>query len=160
MADDRFPEARQRLDFYHAVQHVAAVGRALFGEDTAQLKSWLRPLVKQLKHQSAIKVIERLEEIGETLPKGATAQAVQKEVNYLREHQDRMDYRTGQRRGEPIGSGAIESTCRQNQCRFKRPGQYWSQQGDEALFCLEMFWRNQRWSLLFPHNRQIDPSKN
>jgi hypothetical protein len=33
LADDRFPEARQRLDFYHAVQHLAAVGRALFGED-------------------------------------------------------------------------------------------------------------------------------
>lgn len=160
LADDRFPEARQRLDFYHAVQHLAAVGRALFGEDTAKLKSWLRPLAKQLKHPSAIKVIEQLEEIVETLPKGATAEAVQKEVNYLREHQDRMDYRAGQRRGEPIGSGAIESTCRQNQCRFKRPGQYWSQQGDEALLCLEMFWRNQRWSLLFPHNRQLDPSKN
>lgn len=160
LADDRFPEARQRLDFYHAVQHLAAVGRALFGEDTAKLKNWLRPLAKQLKQQSAIKVIDRLEEIVETLPKGATAEAVQKEVNYLREHQDRMDYRAGQRRGEPIGSGAIESTCRQNQCRFKRPGQYWSPQGDEALLCLEMFWRNQRWRLLFPHNRQIDPSKN
>lgn len=160
LADDRFPEARQRLDFYHAVQHLAAVGKALFGEDNKKLKGWLRPLAKQLKHQSAIKVIERLEEILETLPKGATAEAVGKEVNYLREHQDRMDYRAGQRRGEPIGSGAIESTCRQNQCRFKRPGQYWSPQGDEALLCLEMFWRNQRWNLLFPHNRHIDPSKN
>ena len=160
LADDRFPEARQRLDFYHAVQHLAAVGKALFGQDNEKLKSWLRPLAKQLKHQSAIKVIKRLEEIVETLPNGATAQAVEKEVNYLREHQDRMDYRAGQRRGEPIGSGAIESTCRQTQCRFKRPGQYWSPQGDEALLCLEMFWRNQRWHLLFPHNRQNDPSKN
>jgi hypothetical protein len=160
LADDRFPEARQRLDFYHAVQHLAAVGKALFGQDNKKLKSWLRPLAKQLKHQSAIKVIKRLEEIVETLPNGATAQAVEKEVNYLREHQDRMDYRAGQRRGEPIGSGAIESTCRQTQCRFKRPGQYWSPQGDEALLCLEMFWRNQRWHLLFPHNRQNDPSKN
>lgn len=160
LADDRFPEARQRLDFYHAVQHLAAVGKALFGQDNEKLKSWLRPLAKQLKHQSAIKVIKRLEEIVETLPNGATAQTVEKEVNYLREHQDRMDYRAGQRRGEPIGSGAIESTCRQTQCRFKRPGQYWSPQGDEALLCLEMFWRNQRWHLLFPHNRQNDPSKN
>jgi hypothetical protein len=30
----------------------------------------------------------------------------------------------------------------------KRPGQYWSQQGDEALLCLETFWRNNRWHLL------------
>jgi hypothetical protein len=36
LAADRFPEARQRLDFYHAVQHLASVGRALFGEDKAK----------------------------------------------------------------------------------------------------------------------------
>ena len=160
LADDRFKEARQRLDFYHAVQHLAAVGRALFGEDQAKLKGWLRPLVQQLKNQSAIKVVEQLEEILAQMPAGASAQAVQKEVNYFHEHQERMDYRAGQRRGEPIGSGAIESTCRQTQCRFKRPGQYWSQQGDEALLCLETFWRNGRWHLLFPHNRRFDPSKN
>src|SRR5216684_1605339 len=122
LADDRFKDARQRLDYYHAVQ--------------------------------------QLEEILAELPAGPSAEAVQKEVHYFHEHQDRMDYRAGWRRGEPIGSGAIESTCRQAQCRFKRPGQYWSQQGDESLLCLETFWRNGRWHLLFPHNRQLDPSKN
>jgi hypothetical protein len=160
LADDRFKEARQRLDFYHAVQHLAVVGRALFGEDQAKLKSWLRPLVRQLKHQSAVKVVEQLEEILAQLPAGSAAQRVEKEVNYFQEHQNRMDYRAGQRRGEPIGSGAVESTCRQTQCRFKRPGQYWSRQGDEALLCLETFWRNGRWHLLFPHHRRTNLSKN
>ncbi len=160
LADDRFPEARQRLDFYHAVQHLAAVGRALFGENKDRLKQWLRPLVKQLKNQSALKVISQLEEILRAMPAGADAEGIQKEVNYLREHQERMDYRAGARRGEPIGSGAVESTCRQTQCRFKRPGQYWSRQGDEALLCLETFWRNDRWHLLFPHSRHFDLSKN
>jgi hypothetical protein len=160
LADDRFKEARQRLDFYHAVQHLAVVGRALFGEDQAKLKSWLRPLVRQLKHQSAVKVVEQLEEILARMPAGTTAQTVEKEVNYFYEHQDRMDYRTGRRRGEPIGSGAVESTCRQTQCRFKRPGQYWSRQGDEALLCLETFWRNGRWHLLFPHHHRSNLSKN
>src|SRR6266478_3156445 len=55
LADDRFKDARQRLDYYHAVEHLAAVGRALFGEDQDQLKGWLRPLAQQLKNQSAIK---------------------------------------------------------------------------------------------------------
>jgi hypothetical protein len=160
LAEDRFKEARQRLDFYHAVQHLAAVGRALFGEDQAKLKSWLRPLARQLKHQSSVKVVAQLEEILAQLPAGAAAKAVEKEVHYFHEHQDRMDYRAARRRGEPIGSGAIESTCRQTQCRFKRPGQYWSRQGDEALLCLETFWRNGRWHLLFPHNRQVELSKN
>ena len=159
LADDRFKDARQRLDFYHAVQHLAAVGRALFGEDKARLSQWLRPLVQQLKNQSAIKVIHQLEEILKGLPEGTTAEAVRKEVAYFHEHQDRMDYRKGRRQGEPIGSGAIESTCRQAQCRFKRPGQYWSKEGDESLLCLETFWRNNRWHLLFPHTT-FNPARN
>src|SRR5438552_6399427 len=76
LADDRFPEARQRLDFYHAVQHLAAVGRELFGEDKEKLKAWLRPLVQQLKNQSSIKVVRHLEAILGGMPQGASAQAV------------------------------------------------------------------------------------
>ena len=160
LADDRFPQARQRLDFYHAVQHLAAVGRALFGEDQAQLKAWLKPLVQQLKNESSIKVIRQLEEALAGLADGPAAAALAQEVNYFHEHQQRMDYRAGRRRGQPIGSGPIEATCRQTQCRFKRPGQFWSQAGDEALLCLEMFWRNGRWHLLFPHASSHNPARN
>lgn len=159
LADDRWPQARQRLDFYHAVQHLAAVGRALFGENQEKLKAWLKPLAKQLKHQSALKVIRQLEEALAAMPSGAAAQTVAREVEYFHEHQKRMDYRAGRRAGEPIGSGPVEATCRQTQCRFKRPGQFWSRAGDEALMCLEMFWRNRRWHLLFPHS-SFNPAKN
>ena len=151
LADDRWPQARQRLDFYHAVQHLAAVGRGLFGDDKEKLKTWLKPLVRQLKNESSLKVIRQLEEVLAAMPAGPAAQAIAKEVDYFHEHQERMDYRAGRRAGEPIGSGPVEATCRQTQCRFKRPGQFWSQAGDEALLCLETFWRNGRWPLLFPH---------
>jgi len=159
LADDRFPQARQRLDFYHAVQHLAAVGRALFGEDKEKYRAWLKPLLQQLKNGSSIKVIQQLEEALAQMPGGTAEQAVAREVAYFHEHQARMDYRAGRRAGEPIGSGPVEATCRQTQCRFKRPGQFWSKRGDEALLCLEMFWRNDRWHLLFPHTT-FNPAKN
>ena len=159
LADDRFPQARQRLDFYHAVQHLAAVGRALFGEDKEKYRAWLQPLVRQLKHESSLTVIHQLEEALAELPGGTQAQTIAKEMAYFQGHQGRMDYRAGRRAGEPIGSGPVEATCRQTQCRFKRPGQFWSKQGDEALLCLEMFWRNDRWHLLFPHTR-FEPARN
>ena len=161
LADDRFPQARQRLDYDHAVQHLAAVGRAVFGEDQAQFRAWLKPLARQLKNESAVKVIRQLEELQQSPPAGISAgEVVTREVNYFHEHQARMDYRAGQRRGEPIGSGPVEATCRQSQCRFKRTGQFWSPRGDEALLCLEMLWRNGRWHLLFPHAPPLDPSRN
>ena len=159
LADDRWPQAHQRLDFYHAVQHLVAVGRALHGEDKTKFQAWLKPLVRQLKNQSALKVIGHLEEALAALPAGASANAVGKEVEYFREHQPRLDYRAARRAGQPIGSGPVEATCRQYQCRFKRPGQFWSQRGDESLLCLETFWRNARWSLLFPHTC-FDPARN
>jgi hypothetical protein len=159
LADDRWPQARQRLDFYHAVQHLVAVGRALFGEDKASFKAWLKPLVKQLQNESSLKVIRQLEEVLTAMPSGAAAQTIAQEVKYFQEHQHRMDYRAGRRADEPIGSGPIEATCRQIQCRFKRPGQFWSVKGDEALMCLETFWRNGRWHLLFPHTA-FNPARN
>ena len=159
LADDRWPQARQRLDFYHAVQHLAAVGRALFGEDKDKLQAWLRPLVRQLKNEAAVKVIRQLEDVLPTLPGGAVTEAVAREVDYFHEHQGRMDYRAARRAGEPLGSGPVEATCRQYQCRFKRPGQFWSRAGDEALLCLETFWRNNRWHLLFPHTT-FNPARN
>lgn len=159
LADDRWPQAKQRLDFYHAVQHLVAVGRALWGEDKVQFKTWLKPLVRQLKHESALKVIQQLDEALVGLPAGPAKETVAREVAYFHEHQPRMDYRAAQRAGEPIGSGPVEATCRQGQCRFKRPGQFWSTVGDEALLCLETFWRNERWHLLFPHTA-FHPSQN
>src|SRR5205814_335309 len=95
LADDRFPQARQRLDFYHAVQHLVAVGRALFGQDKEKLQAWLKPLIKQLKNESSVKVIRQLEEALAGLAAGPSAESVTKEVNYFHEHHSRMDYRAG-----------------------------------------------------------------
>lgn len=159
LADDRWPQAQQRLDFYHAVQHLVAVGRALWGEDQTQFKTWLKPLVRQLKSESAVKVIRQLDAALAGLPPGPGTEIVAKEVAYFHAHRPRMDYRAAQRAREPIGSGPVEATCRQGQCRFKRPGQFWSTTGDEALLCLETFWRNERWHLLFPHTA-CPPSQN
>lgn len=136
----------------HAVEHLVAVGRALFAVDKVKLTAWLKPLVRQLKTESSVKVIGQLEEALAALPGGASVTAVAREVEYFRDHQGRMDYRAGRRAGEPIGSGPAEATCRQYQCRFKRPGQFWSRSGDESLLCLETFWRNDRWPLLFTHS--------
>ena len=57
----------------------------------------------------------------------------------------------GAARNEPLGSGVIESTCRQLQGRMKRSGQFWSTAGDKALLAREIFWRNDRWEHRFPH---------
>jgi hypothetical protein len=160
LVEDRFAHARQRLDYYHAMQHLAAVGRAVCGEDAKALRTWLRPLARQLKQSKTLQVISSIEQALESLGGRKEAQQVREQLAYFKKQQGRMDYAQGKRLSEPIGSGAIEATCRQYQCRFKRPGQFWSRAGDEALLCLETFWRNQRWSLLYPHTHPPTFSNN
>jgi hypothetical protein len=154
---DRFGQASQRLDFYHASQHLWAVAHALHPEEEAAARQWIKPLLKKLKTGRSPKVIAELQQVTQRLraKRRAVAQA---QLEYFQTHHQRLDYGLAKQRGQPLGSGAIESTCRQYQCRFKRPGQFWTQTGDEALMCLETFWRNGRWHLLFPHS--TDPSKN
>ncbi len=157
LVSDRFAQASQRLDFYHASQHLWAVAHALHPEDPSAAWQWIQPLLKKLKAGRSIRVIAELEQVTKRLRAKRRA-AAEGELEYFRTHRNRLNYRAAKQLGQPLGSGAIESTCRQYQCRFKRSGQFWSRSGDEALMCLETFWRNGRWHLLFPHS--IDPSKN
>jgi len=173
---DRFPEARQRLDLYHGDEHLWAVAHELYGQGTPEARHWVAPLLKQLRTDDSLGVIHSLKELQPSLSQ-ALQKKVQTQVEYFEHHENRMQYRdilrarkavtkgkaTPAQRlkaNEPLGSGAIESTCRQYQCRFKRTGQFWSTAGDEALMRLETFWRNGRWHRLYPHVQLSSPSLN
>jgi hypothetical protein len=156
---DRFGQAHQQLDLFHANQHLWAVAAAVYGEGTPDARVWVEPLLKQLRTGQAERVIQRLEQV--QLPSGTpAAEVLAREQQYFRTHQERLDYAKASARGWPLGSGAIESSCRQYQCRFKRTGQFWSTSGDETLLALHDFWRNGRWQRLFPHAGCADPSLN
>ncbi|HWH67890.1 MAG TPA: ISKra4 family transposase [Candidatus Sulfotelmatobacter sp.] len=159
LAQDRFQGARQRVDFYHVSQHLWAVAHALYPEEAAAARAWVEPLLSQLKAEGGCPVITELAQLRERLA-GTAREQLDKELNYLQSHRERMDYGVAQQQDEPLGSGAMESTCRQYQTRFKRTGQFWTPCGDEALLCVETFWRNDRWHLLFPHVKLSDLSKN
>jgi hypothetical protein len=160
LTGDRFAGARQRLDPWHALQHLWAVAHALHPEDEAAAAAWIKPLKDKLLESQAAEVIDELDSVLKGL-RGSRRETVQAERNYLENNRERLDYKGAKERGEPLGSGAMESTCKQYQVRFHRSGQFWTTAGDEALMCLETFWRNARWSLLFPHvPSDFDPSKN
>jgi hypothetical protein len=160
LVSDRFQQARQRVDFYHVSQHLWAVAHALYPQDESAAAAWVKPLLTKLKEDdNSCEVITEVELLRERLQEAAREQ-VDKELDYLKANRERMDYGAAKKRGEPLGSGAMESTCRQYQVRFKRTGQFWTRTGDEGLMCVETFWRNDRWHLLFPHVSLSDLSKN
>lgn len=150
LAQDRWPEATQLLDFYHASQHLWALGRALHREDEARTAQWVEPLRHQLRHGGERKVLAQIAAL--KVPRGQAGKVVAREQNYFASHAGRMNYRTLHRRGWPIGSGAVESACRQRQCRFKRPGQFWTPQGMQHLAALTEARYNHHWDQLWSFN--------
>jgi predicted membrane protein len=159
LVEDRFQEAVQRLDLYHANTYLWAVANELHGAGTHQSRQWVKPLLRQIRNDRVAHVIAQLEELKPRLTTAA-AKVADEAVDYYQKNKKRMKYKQARQLQEPVGSGAIESTCRQLQCRMKRCGQFWTTQGDEALLCLEMFWRNQRWEMLFPHAKLTTISNN
>lgn len=156
---DRFAEATQRLDLFHANAYLWAVANEIHGSDSRAARQWVKPLLQLLRQDKVTQVMGTFEELKPHL-NAAAAEAAAKAVEYYTNNLARMKYVAGRKRNEPLGSGAIESTCRQMQCRMKRCGQFWSKAGDEALLCLEVFWRNERWELLFPHVAITAASRN
>jgi len=75
----------------------------------------------------------------------AAGETVAREQGYFATHAGRMNYAEVARRGWPIGSGAVESACRQKQGRFKRPGQFWTPTGLRHLMALDEARRNGHW---------------
>lgn len=156
LAADKFKKARQRLDLYHVKQHLWTLAGELHGHASPEAEAWVRPYLHWLdqRKDGALNVIQSLEDLQRTLDTFDEKQraALAREVAYLTEHKDRMDYKAARRLGQPNGSGAVESTCSQYQRRFKQTGQFWSLAGDEALLALATLHRNRRWHLLFPHD--------
>jgi hypothetical protein len=59
---DRFAGARQRLDPWHALEHLWAVTHALhLGDDVAA--AWIKPRQKQLLESQAVKIVHELDSL-------------------------------------------------------------------------------------------------
>lgn len=146
-AQDRWSTAHQALDFYHASQHVWTLGRAYCGEPEARSKEWVQRRLHQLRHGQEKKVLQEIARL--KLRRGQASQTVRKEQNYFAGQAGRMNYQELSERGWPIGSGAVESACKQSQVRFKRCGQFWTQAGLRHLSALDEARRNGHWDELW-----------
>jgi hypothetical protein len=145
LAADRWPGATELLDFYHGSQHLWSLGRARCGE--SQAAGWVEPRLHRLRHGKEKQVLREVQQL--EVRAGEAGQVIQREKGYFAGHARRMNYQEIADRGWPIGSGAVESACRQRQCRFKRPGQFWTQRGLRSLCAVDEARRNGHWDELW-----------
>jgi dihydroneopterin aldolase len=131
-AQEHFYDARQAVDWYHALEHLSNTAALLYAEGTPAAKKWYKSAEKALYQGHA-------ERIGSDLLKAAldypeeVATKLQKEAAYLDTHKRRMQYLELREDGYVIGSGMVESGGKQFKSRFCGPGMRWNRTGIERL---------------------------
>ena len=79
----------------------------------------------------ALRVADRLKEVAQTHRR--VAQGLRQEAGYFERNQRRMQYLETREDGFPIGSGMVESGCKQFRARFAGPGMRWKRESAERL---------------------------
>jgi hypothetical protein len=140
IAETHFPRAVQILDWYHASEYVWAAASAIWGEASEERARWAHAQLDLLWESKVGAVLEELERWRER------GEALEAAVSYYREHQGRMDYASYRARGMQIGSGNVESACKQLvSTRLKQAGMIWDAQGAEAVAVVRAWLKSERW---------------
>lgn len=128
---EHFYDSRQCVDWYHATQHLWNVAHLLHGEGTSAAKHWFKDYETLLFEGHADRLARLVGDLACSHP--LVAEALRGEAHYFDENQRRMQYLELREDGFPIGSGMVESGCKQFRARFNGPGMRWSRPGIERL---------------------------
>lgn len=137
-------EVIEIVGIYHAYGYLWAVGHAVFGVGSPQAAAWVEPLKERLYEHGAAPVLAALAALTPATPEAAEAH--QAAVSYFTPHAARMDYPRFVAAHLPIGSGAVESSCKcVVEARAKQAGMRWSTAGVQHVASLRALHRSGRW---------------
>jgi hypothetical protein len=156
LSAEHFPGALEIVDFYHAAEHLWIVGEALYGDRGTSQKTcdWVRHYRRQLRKGKVDLVIAAIARAKESHADQLSAERqnlVRRNLEYFKTNRDRMHYDRYKRMRLPIGTGAVEGSCKfVIQERFKLPGCRWSHTGLQQMLALKQLRLNGHWDLLWP----------
>ena len=140
IAETQFAGATQILDWYHASSYVWTAAQAIWPTDDAQRTQWVRTQLTALWESRVDDVL------GERDRYRARGEAVVTTITYYTNQRSRMDYAAYRARGLQIGSGSIESACKQLvTSRLKGAGMVWDEAGAEAVVTVRAYLKSGRW---------------
>jgi hypothetical protein len=144
LVQEHYPEAVQIVDWFHAAEHLAKVAHSAFPEEPEARRHWLE------RHREALWAgrVEAVVQACEALREQAGDEA-RKGAEYFRHHASRMRYATFRAQGYQIGSGTIESACKQLGIqRMKVPGATWTREGARRTAKARAALLSDQWDLL------------
>lgn len=126
IVQQHYPQAVQIVDWYHACAYIAALAKAVFS-DGQQQKEWLVRVQTDLWEGKLDAVIAACRE---HLNPQREDDPAQKAVTYYTNNRHRMAYAAYRDQGYQIGSGSMESGCKQiGLARLKIAGARWGREG-------------------------------
>ena len=126
---EHFSDSRQAVDWYHAKSHLSNAAYLLQGEGSAKAQRWLQAHETLLFQGHAARIADELQ----AARAPSVADELRRESGYFRDNQRRMQYMELREDGFPIGSGMVETGCKQFRARFTGAGMRWSRPGIERL---------------------------
>jgi hypothetical protein len=144
IAEEHFPGATQIVDLYHAREHVAALGKLLYGPGSAEGKRWTAARCEDLDAGEVGRLVAAL---GRLQPRGEeTQEAVRKARGYFETNAARMRYAQFRRHRLFVGSGVVEAGCKTIVgLRLKQSGMRWTVRGANAIIALRCAELSGRW---------------
>lgn len=113
----------------------------MWGQARPKRADWAQAQLDKLWER---KVDEVLRELQQWRARGEAVEAV---VRYYSAHQERMDYASYRARGLQIGSGSVESACKQwVSTRLKQAGMIWNAGGAAAVAVVRAWLKSARWA--------------
>jgi hypothetical protein len=146
LVERNFPRAVQIVDWYHAVAYLSPIAEAVYGANSSKGKDWLERMRSALWEGQVDQVIR----VCQAWIKHARAgEAARKAVTYYSHNARRMDYASFRSAGYQIGSGTIESGCKQIASqRLKRSGARWTLEGARLTAKARAAWLSGQWEQL------------
>jgi hypothetical protein len=137
-----FPRAAKVADFWHATEYLAPLSKAI--QPGAAGEKLMSDWCHQLKHEGGSALLTTLESLDREKMTKEGRNALDKALTYFRNNCDRMKYPEYLAKGWQIGSGSVESACKNviNR-RLSMGGMRWGEEGGDsvshlrALFCSE-----------------------
>ena len=142
-----FPESVQIVDWYHAKEHLWKAAELIFGSrEKEESKEWIKKTRNILFSGEVESLAEEMAKECKRQNKKITDE-LKTEQNYFVKNKDRMQYSRFEKLGYPIGSGTVESACKNLvQIRMKRCGMKWTEEGAHAVLKLRCMLLSDRWN--------------
>jgi hypothetical protein len=144
IAAQYFPWATEIVDLYHAREHLANLGKIVYGPASTEAKQWAVARSEQLDDGDVEAVITSMKRLR---PRQQNVrEEVRKAIDYFQTNKERMRYAKFRSEGLFVGSGVVEAGCKTViGLRLKQSGMRWTVNHANAVIALRCCQLSGRW---------------